>query len=261
MAFMTQDVYINMELIFLVTLRMVGFFVSAPFFSGQYVNNYIKVGLSFVLANVVVATGLIKSVSYSNGIFGYFVLGIKEVAMGLFLGYIATIVLNIIVMVGEMIDFQIGFTMASVMDPLSGEQMPITGNLYHFVIISIMLITNMHHELIKTIIYSYNIVGLGGFNLTQAVFDIHMEILTDVFITAIKLASPIIGIMLIINAGLGVLVRTLPQMNMFVVGLPIKIYVSLYVMILITPAMIMNFSYIFDKINVGLIKILKGMIP
>ena len=76
MAFMTQDVYINMELIFLVTLRMVGFFVSAPFFSGQYVNNYIKVGLSFVLANVVVATGLIKSVSYSNGIFGYFVLGI-----------------------------------------------------------------------------------------------------------------------------------------------------------------------------------------
>ncbi|HBY20889.1 MAG TPA: hypothetical protein DEG71_07765 [Clostridiales bacterium] len=124
-----------------------------------------------------------------------------------------------------------------------------------------MLITNMHHELIKTIIYSYNIVGLGGFNLTQAVFDIHMEILTDVFITAIKLASPIIGIMLIINAGLGVLVRTLPQMNMFVVGLPIKIYVSLYVMILITPAMIMNFSYIFDKINVGLIKILKGMIP
>ena len=261
MAFMTQDVYINMEIIFLVTLRMVGFFVSAPFFSGQYVNNYIKVGLSFVLANVVVATGVIKSVSYSNGIFGYFVLGIKEVAMGLFLGYIATIVLNIIVMVGEMIDFQIGFTMASVMDPLSGEQMPITGNLYHFVIISIMLITNMHHEMIKTISYSYNIVGLGKFNLTQAVFDIHMEILTDVFITAIKLASPIIGIMLIINVGLGVLVRTLPQMNMFVVGLPIKIYVSLYVMILITPAMIMSFSYIFDKINVDLIKILKGMSP
>ncbi|HAN10594.1 MAG TPA: flagellar biosynthetic protein FliR [Clostridiales bacterium] len=261
MGFMTQDIYMNMEIVFLVMLRIVAFFVSAPFFSGQYVNNYIKVGLSFILANVVVSTGLVKTVSYSNDIFGYFGIGIKEVAVGLILGYIATIILNVIVMVGEMVDFQIGFSMASVMDPLSGTQMPITGNLYYFSIIALMLVTNMHYELIKAIIYSYKIVGLGVFNLTQSLFDAHMEILTDMFVTAIKMASPIIGIMLIINIGLGILVRTLPQMNMFVVGLPIKIYISLYVMILITPFTIMSFSYIFDKIDISFIKILKGMSP
>ncbi len=261
MDFLDYGVYANMEIIFLVSLRMIGFIMSAPFFSGQYINTYIKVGLSFILANIVVATGIVKDVTYTGGMIGYGVIGIKEVAIGLMMGYIITVIFNVIIIVGDLIDFQIGLTMASVMDPLSGIQMPITGNFYFFLLIAITLITNAHHQFIKALVYSYEVLELGMFNMTQALFNAHLEILTDMFVTAIKLASPVVGIMLLMNVALGILGRTAPQMNLHNVGMPIKIYLSLYVIVFITPPLLMSYSIMFDKINISLIKILKGMIP
>lgn len=247
MEFLSSMTFFNIELIFLVMLRMIGFLVSAPFFSSKYINVYVKVALAYILANVVVSSGAADKITISNDFYSYMLIGIKEVVIGLIIGFSAMIIYNAIILAGSLIDQQIGFSMAATFDPLSGIQMPISANFYNFMFLATLVVMNFHHKIIQAIIYSYNVLDVGVLNFDSRFINVSINFISEMFVIAFKLASPIVGMLLIVNVALGILVRTVPQMNIFVIGIPLKIAIGFYIMLLVTPAIIISFSYIFDR--------------
>lgn len=237
------------ELIIILMLRLAGFFATAPFFNGRYINTYVKGALSFVVAICLYFAnpGITVPVSMFENTLAFGGICIIEVIIGASLGFAATIIFNAVIFAGTLIDSQAGLTMATVYDPSNSMQLAITANLYYYALIAVFLVTNLHHTFLKAIFYSYEILPIGVFNVSGGTITYLIKLMGELFVMAFKFASPIIAAMLILDVGLGVLVRAVPQMNIFVVGFPIKIALFLLVMILGTDMIINNYGFIYDK--------------
>lgn len=237
------------ELVIILMIRLLGFFVTAPFFNGRYINTYVKGALSFCLACMIFFANdnLSVSVSMFDNPLAFGGICVTEAMIGAMIGFAATIIFNAIIFAGTLIDSQAGLTMATVYDPSNSMQLAITANLYYYALIAIFLCTNMHHTFIKAIFYSYELLPIGKFAFTGSTVSYIIKLMGDMFILAFKFASPIIATMLILDVGLGVLVRAVPQMNVFVVGFPLKIAMFLLIMIFATDLIIDNYAIIYDK--------------
>ena len=255
----------EMELAIVVLLRILGFFATAPFFSGKYINNYVKIGISFIIALFVVFNnnGITLPYNFFGNTLGYAGICIIEVIIGAMIGFCSTIVFNIVIFAGSLIDTQAGLTMATVYDPSSSTQLAITANLYYYALIMVFLVTNMHHSFIKAIFYSYDILKIGMFNVAGPTISYMISLITEFFLLGFKFASPVIAAMLILDVGLGILVRAVPQMNVFIVGFPLKLAIFMLIMILATELFINNYAYIYDKTLSVIINVIRlfGLSP
>ncbi len=257
---MPAELFSNVELIMMIFLRIVGFFVVAPFFSGKYMNRYVRLSLSFILAYVVFNTipslEVPVSVFDSAIVFGFY--AIKELGIGLAIGFATSIIFNAIVLAGSLIDGQAGLTMSAMYDPTSATQMPITANLYYYVLIVIALLTNMHYGFIRGIVSSYASIPIcTDIVIDDSIVVLVCNLISEFFLLAFKFASPIIAVMLILDVGLGILVRTVPQMNVFVVGFPLKIAIYLFTMTAVTALFIENYDILIDYTMDSLVSIIK----
>ncbi|MCQ2978603.1 MAG: flagellar biosynthetic protein FliR [Clostridia bacterium] len=239
----------SVELVLVLMLRLMGFFVTAPFFNGRYINTYVKGALSFCFAVMVFYSNETLSVGVSmfDNSLAFGGICVTEALIGAMIGFVTTIIYNAIIFAGTLIDSQAGLTMATVYDPSNSMQLAITANLYYYALIAIFLVTNMHHTFIKAIFFSYDILPIGKFAFTGSTVSYIIKLMGDMFLLAFKFASPIIATMLILDVGLGVLVRAVPQMNVFVVGFPLKIAMFLLIMIFATDLIIDNYAIIYDK--------------
>lgn len=261
MDFLMSNVFLNIDIVLVIFVRFLGFFMVSPVFGGRNIPSYSKIGLSFIMSTILLSTMPNFTINYDNHILGYVFLVLKELIVGMLFGFVVYLILSIFYLAGQLIDYQIGFSMVSVLDPFSQIQIPITGNLYYLIILALILITNGHHKIIQALFYSYKVLPAG-----QAVFDNKMVgnyiiILSDIFVIAIKVASPIIGAILILDVALGILARTAPQMNMFVIGLPLKLIMGLICLIVIMPLLNMIYNFVSEELFKQLFIVIKGLIP
>ncbi len=226
--------YNSIEVFLLIFIRMTGLFVIAPIFGRRNIPAYLKIGFSFMLALILVNTVKWQALEFSN-IFEYFVLVLKELLVGITLGYVSYTIFTAIYLAGQVIDMQIGFGVVNVIDPLSNMQVPITSNFYFIFCMLIFLLCNGHHILIRALFYSYNIVPIG-----QAVFSTNLMndiigIFTNVFLISFKISAPVLAAILISDVALGIISKTVPQFNVFMIGMPLKILLGLSVIVLTLP--------------------------
>ena len=149
------------DVFLLVLVRMTGLFVIAPIFGRSNVPVYLKIGFSFFLALIVVNTLTVPKPEYFNNIYDFAFLVLKEFLVGVTIGYVSFLVFSAIYLAGQLIDMQIGFSMVSVLDPMSNIQVPVTSNFYFIISMLIFLSINGHHLLIKALFNSYNMIPLG----------------------------------------------------------------------------------------------------
>jgi flagellar biosynthetic protein FliR len=223
-----------LPLFLLVLVRMTAFFVVAPIFSLRGVPNQFKIGLAFFLALVSMTT---IEVNQPIGADAYFIaLLLKEVIVGLALGFVAALVLYTVQVAGSFIDFQMGFLIANLVDPQTGAQVPIIGNFKYTLAIIFLLAVNAHHLLIEGVIRSYRLVPVDLLAIqlgSEQIAQLLTYLFVQMFIIAFQIAVPIVGALFLIDVALGIVARTVPQLNVFVVGLPIKI-LSGFALILLT---------------------------
>lgn len=216
---------INLPLFLLVLVRILAFFVMMPLFSYRTVPLPFKIGFGFFLALIVVSS--IKSVQIPLDDI-YVLLLLKEIVIGLFTGFVAYLILAAIQIAGGFIDFQMGFAIANVIDPQTGSQSPLSGQYFYMISLLFLLSVDAHHLLIDGIYYSYQLIPAERFislgNQSFADFTIHA--FSQMFLIAFQMSIPIVGCLFLVDIALGMIARTVPQMNIFVVGLPIKILVS-----------------------------------
>jgi len=239
----------NIEIFLLVFVRMSSLFIISPIFGRRNVPSIFKIGfalmVSVILMNVVelpVNVNLYSIYDFSIAVF-------KEFIVGLVLGYVGFVILSAIYLAGQLIDTQIGFGIVSVIDPVSNIQVPITATLYYGLTMVIFLTINGHHMLIDAVVRSFNIIPISTAVFSQGMTPQLIQIMGMVFIIAFKISAPIIAAALICDVALGILSRTMPQMNIFFVGIPLKIVLGLVVVMITIPAFISIVSFSIDNIN------------
>lgn len=245
----------------LVLVRMTGLFVVAPIFGRRNLPAYVKIGFSFFMALILVNTMTLQAPAYGENILTYALLIMKEFIVGLTIGFIASLVFNAIYIAGEVIDMQIGFGVVNVIDPMSNIQVPITANLYFIISMLVLLALNGHHMLIKALYDSFNTVPLGTAVFDASLSDLIMGVFGNIFFIGFKIAAPVVAAILITDVALGTISRMVPQLNVFVIGMPLKILVGLVVMLITIPMFIFVLDTIFKLMNTSVLEYIKGIGP
>jgi len=249
----------NVELFLLIFVRMTGLFVTAPIFGRKNIPVYFKIGFAFtsaiLMANVIKVDHIIATDSFLL----YSLYIIKEFFVGVVIGYVAYIIFTSIYIAGQIIDMQIGFGMVNVFDPISNIQVPVTANLYFILAMIIFLVTNGHHVLIKALFKSFDLVPLGSAGIAPKMMDDLIGVFGQIFTIGFKIAAPVVAAVLITDVVLGIISKTIPQMNVFVLGMPLKIFIGVIIVMITIPAFIYIVVMLTDSMNIELFKFIKDM--
>ncbi|MEH6942161.1 flagellar biosynthetic protein FliR [Bacillus sp. JJ722] len=245
----------------LVLVRITSFFVTMPIFSYRTIPATHRIGLSFFLAWIMYYTIEIPDIAFDET---FILLVLKEALVGLMIGFVAYMILTAIQIAGGFIDFQMGFAIANVIDPQTGAQNPLMGQYLHTIALLFLLATNGHHLLLDGIFYSYKFIPIDqGFALfgNQDLLEFVVKSFNQSFIIAFQMAIPVVGSLFIVDIALGILARTVPQLNIFVVGIPIKIAVSFLVLLIVIGVMMTVVGHLFEYLLVtmrGLMELIGG---
>ncbi|MCI3919010.1 flagellar type III secretion system protein FliR [Paenibacillus sp. TRM 82003] len=237
--------YPNLLLIF---CRLTAFFMTAPVFSTR--NNVppqIRIGLAvFVSLLIFYASGTETAVAIDAQYYYYV---IREVLIGLIIGFIAYLFFTVVQIAGSFIDMQMGFGIANVIDPMTGAQSPVFGSFKYMIAMLLFLSLNGHHYLLLGIMDSYELIPLDNSFFKALAHGTPTEFLTrslsTAFTLAFQMAAPIVAAMFLVDLALGILAKTAPQFNVFVVGIPLKILVGLIITVLLIPGFVALFQTLF----------------
>lgn len=220
------------DIFLLIFVRMTGLFVVSPVFGRQNIPVYFKVGFSFLTAILVSYSIPMPDLGAYNSLYAFVFLIAKEFLIGLVLGYISYLIITAIYLAGQMIDMHIGFGMVSVFDPMSNIQIPVTANFYFILTMLMFLAIDGHHLLIYTLVDSFEMLPMASpLVINQQIPDFILQLVTSVFVISFKIAAPVTAAVFIADVSLGVIAKAVPQVNVFVIGMPLKILLGLIVIL------------------------------
>ncbi len=228
---------IQLQKLILILVRITAFIVVCPGFSFKGLPNTLKVALSVSLSLMIY--NLIPDVEITQSFLLFFIWAIKETLFGLSMGYVTNLVFTTMEIAGQLVDFQVGFSMASVFDASMGMQASYYGKIYYWMSISVFFLLNMHHIIIETVIKSFDYIPLTVVNMGLFKVEGLVVLFAEVFELALNLAAPIIIVVLITDVVLGVISRTVPQINVLMLGMPLKAMVG-FVITMFTFSWLMN---------------------
>ncbi len=230
----------------LVLVRSSGLVVFAPFFGAENFPTQMRVGLAAFFALVLYpfaqTTMVMPAVLNVTEIA---ILGFQEVAVGLSLGLLSGAIFMAAQLAGQLAGMQIGFAMANLVDPVSGTQVSIIGFFKMNLGLVIFLTMKLHLLVIWLMYESYRFIGIGTlsgevFRYTAVEGGIHE--VTEMFRVALRLAAPILLIMLLSSTVIGFVTKTMPQMNIMSVGLPMRVFLGVMIFVFVMPHIIAAFA-------------------
>lgn len=243
----------------LIFARVTGIFSTAPIFGSRNVSVVIKAGFAVALTYILFPLVFNSKAIIPDAFLGYFFLVIGEFLIGLIIGFASSLVFSAIQMAGQILDMQIGFGIVNVLDPQSGQQLPLVGNFKYILALLVFLATNSHHMLLAALFTSFKLIPLTGSVFQPNLAEVIVDMVGGTFIIAMKISFPVLLSLLLTDIALGVLARTMPQMNIFVVGVPGKIIVGLFVLSLALPFYIMFLEVVFSGMYKDIYRLLSRM--
>ena len=251
----------NADIYLLVFTRMVAFVLILPVFSGNNLNVWAKLTFSAAAAFLITASGKVESAAYVNTAPGFVLLVIQEFLTGFIMGFVIYIAFNLVLFAGQLLDFQVGFSMVSVFDPVTQIQVPIIGNLFFLTLTALFVQSGGLHAFLSALFFSYDILPIGKAVIVSnpALIKLVLELTMSFITAAVQAALPISGAILIVDIAMGLLVKAAPQMNVFVVGMPIKLLAGLALLYFITPFLSNVYRTVFDMAYAAMVSALKGL--
>ncbi|KJR47772.1 Flagellar biosynthesis protein FliR [Desulfosporosinus sp. I2] len=224
----------NLSLFLLVLSRWAGMIMLAPVFGARGVPAMVRLILAASITVIIYPLIQATYPSIPIELLPYVAVVIKEGLVGLVIGFIIYLLTAVLQGAGQLIDFQMGFTMGAAIDPVYGVQSPMMGNFQIILATMLLLSTNSHHYLIAAMVKSYAYIPINPSNLPSN-YLFYVQLVSHVFALAIQLAMPIFGALLVSDVGVGLLSRTVPQLNIFAVIFPVKIVFGLTILFLSIP--------------------------
>lgn len=243
----------------LVFCRITSFIVVAPIFSTRMIPTQFKIGFGAFLSLLTLLSLPDQRSVLFDSIFVIMVL--RELLIGLLIGFIAYLFFTIVQVSGQFIDLQMGFGLANVIDPMSGQQSPLLSNLKFMVATLLFLAMNGHHYMLKGIMDSYKYVPLQN-KLFESIASgsistFLMMAVSKMFALAFQMAMPLVVTMFLVDVAMGILAKTAPQFNLFVIGLPTKILLGLFMLVLLMPSLAYLFRNLFEMMFASMDELLR----
>lgn len=247
----------QMALFLLIFARVSAIFSVAPVFGSRNIPVYAKAGMCLTLTYILLP--LISSQSTTavpESFWAYIFVVSKEVLLGLIFGLMCSWVFSAVEMAGHLLDMQIGFGIVNVFDPQFGQQVPLLGNFKYLLALIIFLASNGHHLLLSALFASFKILPVADWSLPVSIVPLFADLVANIFIIAIKISLPVLVTIFLTDVALGILARVMPQMNIFVVGIPGKLIVGILMLTLALPFYILLLEVVFNGLYTDLYRLL-----
>jgi flagellar biosynthetic protein FliR len=229
--------YFDLERIFLLSLlvaRAAGLVAVAPFLGERMVPVRVR-ALFAVILGFLMLTVAPAAPPVPESLLGLVLATLTELSVGLAVGYVARLAVLAFEMSGHVVAVQMGFGIASVFDPLQGHQANILGRWMWILGMVLFLGLNGHHHMLRAVAGTLDVLPPGAGLLSTAAVETIVDAGAECLVSAMRIGAPAVGVLLLTTVGLGLLARTVPQMNVFIVGFPIKITAGLVALLLSMP--------------------------
>ena len=247
---MSEDMYETSRILsafltyVLVLLRCGCLVLFAPFFSSEVFSSKIRVYFAAVFPLLFIhEASRTAQVPPTMDMAQLLILGGQEFMIGMAIAFLGTLIFVGVQIAGEIAGQQIGFSMASVMDPQSGIEVPMLGFINMNLTLMIFLTAKLHLVVVYIMIKSYEYLGIGVLlaekNFLIPLNEMSMAQMTGLFKVGVQLAVPIMMIMLMNSIVEGFVTKTMPQMNIQVLGMPLRVVLGITAMVVVYPAICM----------------------
>ncbi len=225
----------NFMLFLLVFARISSALLFHPFFGRRNVPAIAKIGLALLTAVLLTPVLRVPQPVFTTTI-SLLLAFLKEMMVGYTMGLLMHLFMTWVLMTGEVVDMELGLSMGRAFDPQSNMSMSASGMVFNLMITLIFFTSNGHLTLIRILASSCQLFPPGTAFFNHQAGSYLALMLGDMLLLMLKLAMPVLAIELLTEAGMGVLMRIVPQVNVFVAGLQVKIVVGLAITILALPA-------------------------
>ncbi|MCL2719156.1 MAG: flagellar biosynthetic protein FliR [Lachnospiraceae bacterium] len=241
--------YAQLEYFLLILVRITCFIYISPFFGMTNTPNRVKIALGLFIALFISRYIPHTEVTY-NTLTGYTAIIMKEAVTGFLIGFGANLSMSIVAFAGRIIDMETGMMMASVMDPSTREQTSISGVFYNYAVLLMLLISGMYQFLVSALIETFTLIPINGavFRM-DALLTSMLIFLHDYIMIGFRISLPIFVVITLLNAILGILAKVSPQMNMFAVGMQLKVLTGFSVIFVTIGMLPLASAFIFDEMK------------
>lgn len=241
--------YGDLELFLLIFVRVASFVYIAPFFSMSNTPSRVRVGLAFFISVLLYQTGPEQEAAYDT-LTGYTIIVMKEAVTGFLMGFGANLCTAVVSFAGQIADMEMGLSMASLFDPATKQQTTITGVYYNYMVLLLLMISGMHRYLLKALAETYELIPINGAVFhDDALLQALITFMGDYIIVGFRICLPIFAVMIILNAVLGILAKVSPQLNMFAVGIQMKVLVGFCVLFVTTAMLPDAAGFIYEQMK------------
>lgn len=251
--------FLDLEYFLLILVRVSCFVFIAPFFSMTSTPARVRIALS-VFTALLLYTSLTPTELIYDSEMDYAVMVVKEAITGLLIGFAANICMSIVNFAGSIADMEMGLSMLSMLDPATKQQSSVSGVFYQYVVMMMMIASGMYRYLLGALADSFLLIPVNGAvirgdNLVASM----IQFLADYITLGFRICLPVFCVMLLLNAVLGVLAKVAPQMNMFAVGIQLKVLVGLCILFITSSMLSGVASVIFEEIKQVTTTFVEGM--
>ena len=242
----------DFTLLLFIFMRMSGCIMFNPILGRKNLPVIVKVGLTMMLSvfsyhlvptqNIEISSFLVLSFSL-----------LKELLIGYAVGYVIQLFLSIMLISGENMDMQIGISMSKIYDPQSNVSMPLSASLINTMFILIFFAVNGHLTLIQIFIKLCVMVPYGSLRFEPAMYQQLVDMFSLILVYAVKMSLPVLAAELITEIAVGLVMRAVPQIDVFVINIQFKVILGFIIIIIMAPPLASFLEKLillmFDNIN------------
>lgn len=250
----------ELEYFLLIMTRITCFVMVAPFFSIGNVPGRVKIGMGFFISLILYYATMPHVYPEYETIFEIASLILREAATGLLIGFAADMCGRIVSFSGHIIDMEMGLAMANQFDPLTRENATISGVLYNNLLLLMLVVTGMYRYFVSALAETFQLIPIGAavFNMDE-LLQSFITFLGDFMLLGMRVALPVFCTIMLLNAVLGILAKVAPQMNMFAVGIQLKVFTGLMVMFVTIGLLPSISNLIFEQMKRMIVSFVEGM--
>ena len=256
---MTNILVTDFVILLLIFVRILSSFIAAPIFSNSALPAVAKIFIAFLVAYIVFSLVDKSKIVVEFGTWFLVSSVIKEVIIGLIMGYSLNMVFYAVSFAGSIMGFDIGLASAQILNPLEETQNDVVGEVIYFLAMLVFLLINGHHYLIRALYTSFTVVPLGKTVINVPVYNLLLKYSASVFIIAVKIAAPILVSFFLVHIAEGVLARVIPQMQVFFVSQPLKIGLGFSLLALAVPTYVYIIKGLLSSYEESLYQLMKAM--
>ncbi len=251
----------QIEYLLIIFVRIITFISVAPFFNNTATPSRVKIGFSAFIT-IMLSFVVPRPVLEYSTVIQYAIIVLKEAIVGLLIGFAANICSSIVLFAGRQVDVDMGLSMMTMFDPMMQEQASVTGQFYNFLIMLMLLITSMDRFILRALVDSYTVIPINQVNFRyDSLLKTMLDYMVAYLVIGFRIALPVFASILIVNVVLGILAKVAPQMNMFAVGIQIKMLTGLVIMTLMIMLIPNVSNFIFTEMRTMIVQIIEGMRP